>query len=157
LFGLGLFGYFAARYLGNGLAWAGILITAALANLTNVLLHWDHAFNSLGASTAVFGALGLVTGFPIGSYLQTGNKINRRQWVIPLAGGIMLLAWLGSGNYPTDVAGHLWSFLYGVILASLVANFEIHSHLQKFAQRLLLFLTWITLSVSWTFALLSSG
>jgi membrane associated rhomboid family serine protease len=157
LFGMGLFGYFAARYLGNGLAWTGIILTAALSNLTNVFLHWDHAFLSLGASTAVFGALGLVTGFPIGSYLRSGNKINRRQWLIPLSGGVTLLAWLGSGNFPTDVAGHIWSFLYGLIAASTLARFKIHALIQKRAQRILLFLGWSLLLFSWALALASSG
>jgi rhomboid protease GluP len=157
LFGAGLFGYFAARYLGNGLAWTGIIICAALANATNVLLHWDNAYYSLGASTAVFGALGLVTGFPIGSFLKSGQKINRRQWIIPLAGGLMLLAWLGSGNFPTDVAGHLWSFFYGLIFVAALAKLGLHARVGPTAQRMWLALSWVLLANCWLLALLLSG
>ena len=138
LFGIGLFGYFTARYLGNGLGWLSILLTASLANLTNNLLHLDSAFYSLGASSAVFGALGLVTGFPIGSFFRTGDKITKRQWIIPLAGGLMLLAWLGSGDARTDVAAHLWSFIFGLILASGISKLNLQAAITKRGQIILL-------------------
>jgi rhomboid protease GluP len=152
IFGMGLFGYFAARYLGNGLGWLCILTTAALANFTNNLLHMDSAFYSLGASTAVFGALGLVTGFPIGSFLRTGDKITKRQWIIPLAGGLMLLAWLGSGDARTDVAAHLWGFLFGLFLATSIAKLEMQAIVPKSIQLVLLLICWIVILGSWIFA-----
>lgn len=153
LFGMGLFGYFTARYLGNGLGWMAILTAAILSNLTNVFIHTNSAFLSLGASTAVFGALGLVTGFPVGSYLKTGKQISKRQWLIPLTGGLMLLAWLGSGTARTDVAGHLWGFLAGLLLAGILARFEIHAKVSKKGQAVLLVATWTLLIVAWLFAL----
>ncbi len=153
LFGLGLFGYFAARYLGNGLGWLSILTTAALSNLTNVYIHWDHPFLSLGASTAVFSALGIVTGFPIGNFLKSGSKIDRRQWLIPLSGGVMLLAWMGSGNYLTDVAGHLWSFLWGLVGAMAMGRMGTQAGLGKRGQSILLSSTWVLLATCWLIAL----
>lgn len=153
LFGMGLFGYFTARYLGNGLGWMAILATACVSNLTNVIIHMDSDFLSLGASTAVFGALGLVTGFPVGSYLRTGRQISKRQWLIPLSGGLMLLAWLGGGTVRTDVAGHLWGFLAGLLLAGVLAKFEIHAKISKKGQAVLLVATWTLLILAWLFAL----
>jgi membrane associated rhomboid family serine protease len=153
LFGMGLFGYFSARYLGNGLGWLSILVTAALANLTNNILHLDSAFYSLGASSAVFGALGLVTGFPIGIFIRTGNTITKRQWIIPLAGGLMLLAWLGSGNERTDVAAHLWSFIIGLILATSIARLNLQAVITQGSQLILLLTSWILVIGSWIFAL----
>ena len=153
LFGIGLFGYFTARYLGNGLGWLSILLTASLANLTNNLLHLDSAFYSLGASSAVFGALGLVTGFPIGSFFRTGDKITKRQWIIPLAGGLMLLAWLGSGDARTDVAAHLWSFIFGLILASGISKLNLQAAITKRGQIILLSSSWIIIIGCWIFAL----
>ena len=157
LFGLGLFGYFAARYLGNGLGWLSILTTAALSNLTNVFIHWDHAFLSLGASTAVFSALGIVTGFPIGNYFKSGGKIDRRQWLIPLSGGLMLLAWMGGGNYLTDAAGHLWSFLWGLLAAAAMGKMGTQAALKKTGQSILLSFTWVLLAACWLLALSNSG
>lgn len=153
LFGLGLFGYFTARYLGNGLGWIAILTAAILSNLTNVVIHMNSAFLSLGASTAVFGALGLVTGFPVGSYLKTGRQISKRQWLIPLSGGLMLLAWLGSGTARTDVAGHLWGFLAGLLIAGVLARLEVHAKIKRRGQAVLLVATWTLLIATWMFAL----
>lgn len=152
LFGMGLFGYFAARYLGNGLAWISILLAAALSNLTNVLIHWESAFLSLGASTAVFAALGIVTGFPLGNYLKSHDPIDRRQWLIPFAGGLMLLAWMGGGDYLTDVAGHLWSFIYGLLAAITIGWTGLQARVVKRGQGLLLCSGWILIALSWILA-----
>tara|TARA_B100001123_G_scaffold415063_2_gene515210 strand:+ start:5907 stop:6842 length:936 start_codon:yes stop_codon:yes gene_type:complete len=152
LFGISLFGYFASRYLGNGLGWSNSVACAALANLTNVLLHTNTIYLSLGASTAVFSALGLVTGFPVGSYFRTGRPITNRQWVIPFAGGLMLLGWMGSGTYPTDVAAHLWGFIYGLFSAILLAKMKIHAWVSKKGQLILLGITWLILGVTWFLA-----
>ena len=57
-----LFGLFAGRLLGSGIAWFSILTTAVFGNLLNTLL-LDSAHRSIGASTAVFAALGLVAGY----------------------------------------------------------------------------------------------
>ena len=155
LFGMGMFGYFAARYLGNGLAWLSILFAAALSNLTNVLIHWGDTFLSLGASTAVFAALGIVAGYPLGSYLKSHRRIDKGQWLIPLSGGLMLLAWMGGGNYLTDVAGHLWSFLYGLSGAIGISWVGLHAHIQKKGQTILLGTSWLLIAVVWILALLS--
>ena len=130
-----------------------------MANLTNVFIHWDHTFRSLGASTAVFSALGIVAGFPIGNFLKSGIKIDRRQWLIPLAGGLMLLAWMGGGNYLTDVAGHLWGFLWGMVLAIAIAigKYASHTTLSKTAQKMFLSSMWLLLGSCWFLALSSSG
>jgi membrane associated rhomboid family serine protease len=157
LFGIVLFGHFSARYLGNGLAWTCIIATAALANMTNNLIHFSAPFFSLGASTAVFGALGLVTGFPVGSYFRTRDKITSRQWLVPLAGGLMLLAWLGSGNFPTDVAGHLWGFLWGLLCSAVLSFYCLHAKVSRWGQISLLAITWMTIAACWTLAFLNSN
>ena len=57
-----LFGLFAGRLLGSGVAWLTILLAGASGNLLNTLL-LDSAHRALGASTAVFAALGLIAGY----------------------------------------------------------------------------------------------
>jgi membrane associated rhomboid family serine protease len=67
----------------------------------------------VGASTAVFAALGLLAGFGWG---QTTTSRDRRlyRWA-PLFGGICLLVFLGSGatGQHVDVLGHLLGFAAG--------------------------------------------
>ncbi len=150
ILGISIFAYLCCRYMGNGLAWLLILLTAGLSNLTNDLLHAGEVYFSLGASTAVFAALGLLTGFPIGAYFRTKEPIMNRDWLIPFFGGCILFAWMGGGEFPTDVAGHFWSFLYGLGVAAVVAWSSIHTKLTVGFQRALLAATVLLLVVSWS-------
>lgn len=153
LLGISLFTYLSCRYMGNGLAWFLIVSLAGLSNLTNAFLRAGEPFFSLGASTAVFAALGLLTGFPIGAYLKTREPIQSRDWLIPFFGGCILFAWMGGGEFPTDVAGHLWSFVYGLVVATAVSSTGFHSRLSNAHQKILLSLTWGLLAASWIIAL----
>lgn len=153
LLGLSIFSYLACRYMGNGLAWVLILLTASLSNLTNDLLHIGEPYFSLGASTAVFSALGLIAGFPFGCYMRSREPIQTRDWLIPFVGGCVLFAWMGGGDFPTDVPGHLWSFLYGLAAALIVAACGIPGKLSKGTQRALLAAALLVLAAAWLWAL----
>ena len=153
LLSISVFGYLCCRYMGSGLAWLLILLAASMANLTNVLLRLDEAFFSLGASTAAFAALGLLTGFPIGTYLRSQEPMTTRDWLIPFFGGCVLFAWLGGGDFPTDVAGHLWSFAYGLALSIIVSWISLYAKISKQLQGGLLGLNSIILVGAWGLAL----
>ena len=64
-------------------------------------------FISVGASTAVFGALGVLAAL---------RQHRRRAWV-PLGAGLALLAFLGTSKR-ADLAGHLCGFACGVLLGA---------------------------------------
>ena len=155
LLGIVVFAHLCCRYMGNGLAWLMILCSATLANLTNVGMHWGEVYRSLGASTAVFAALGLLTGFPIGSYFRSREPILSRDWLIPFLGGCFLFAWMGGGEFPTDVAGHLWSFAYGLISAVIIAATAVYTKLNHRHQSLGLFVVGSVVAVCWILALTS--
>ena len=105
-----LFGLFAGRILGSGVAWFAIVTTGALGNLLNTLvLSPDH--RSIGASTAVFAALGIVAG-----YVWRGKLMSQERWVYrngPIVGGLALLMYTGTGDKNTDIGAHLFGFLCG--------------------------------------------
>ena len=109
-----LFGLFAGRLLGAGVAWLTILVCAASGNLLNtLLLASEH--RSIGASTAVFAALGLVAG-----HVWHGRLMPRDRWVFrvgPVVGGIALLAYTGMGgglpDRQVDVGAHVMGFVCG--------------------------------------------
>lgn len=105
-----LFGGLAARLVGGGVAWLGIVIAAALGNTLNtVLLESTH--RSIGASTAVFAALGLLGGFVWRSKLMAQD---RWAWRLgPVVGAIALLAYTGTGDAQTDIGAHLSGFVCG--------------------------------------------
>lgn len=110
LFGV-VAGMGAGRLLGPGVAWASILAAGALANYVEILVA-PHAHRAVGASTAVFAALGLLTGLAWRHRLT----LRERRWyaVAPLIAGICLLTLLGAGNAHVDVLGHALGFLFGV-------------------------------------------
>ena len=105
-----LFGLFAGRLLGSGVAWFSILIAAVAGNLLNTyLLTADH--RAIGASTAVFAALGLVAG-----YVWRAKLFSQERWVFrngPIVGGLALLMYTGTGGPNTDIGAHFFGFVCG--------------------------------------------
>ena len=105
-----LFGLFAGRILGSGVAWFTIVVTGAMGNLLNTLL-LETAHKSLGASTAVFAALGVVAG-----YVWRAQLMSQERWVYrngPIVGGLALLMYTGTGDENTDIGAHLFGFICG--------------------------------------------
>ncbi len=106
-----LFGLFAGRYVGYGVAWLSILLAAAVGNSVNTLL-LDEVHKSIGASTAVFAALGLAAGYAWRSRAFQGSHWTARYG--PVVGGFALLMFTGMGDENTDVGAHLMGFLAGL-------------------------------------------
>jgi membrane associated rhomboid family serine protease len=116
-FGL-LFGLFAGRLMGSGVAWLAIVVTAASGNALNTLL-LESTHRAVGASTAVFAALGLVAG-----YVWRGKLMRQDRWpyrIGPIVGGFALLMYTGTGTENTDVGAHLMGFLSGLTGGMLLA------------------------------------
>ncbi|MDX1515966.1 MAG: rhomboid family intramembrane serine protease [Woeseiaceae bacterium] len=115
-----LFGLFAGRLLGSGIAWFAIVVTAAAGNLLNTLL-LESAHRSIGASTAVFAALGLVAGFVWRARLMSQERWPYR--VGPIVGGVALLMYTGTGDANTDVGAHLMGFVCGFLGGVVLVRF----------------------------------
>jgi len=98
-----------ARSVGPGVASAVMLLSGVAGTLAAAGL-LRHDFVSIGASTAVFGALGALAALP---------RDSRRVWM-PVFGGLALLAFLGTSKR-ADVAGHLCGFASGVLIGAVVA------------------------------------
>jgi rhomboid protease GluP len=104
------FGLFAGRLLGSGVAWLSIVLAAASGNALNTLF-LDASHRSIGASTAVFAALGLVAG-----YVWFGKLMSQERWSNrygPIVGGLALLMYTGTGGENTDIGAHLLGFVSG--------------------------------------------
>ena len=106
-----LFGALAGQYLGSGVAWATILIAAGLGNALDLLL-LPPAHRAIGASTAVFAALGLI-GALMWRMGAPGASSRARRFA-PLIGASVLLAYIGTGDAQTDAVAHLTGFVAGV-------------------------------------------
>jgi membrane associated rhomboid family serine protease len=116
VFGI-MFGLFAGRLLGSGVAWLTIVLAAATGNALNTLL-LESTHRAVGASTAVFAALGLVAGF-----VWRGKLMAQDRWAYrygPIVGGFALLMYTGTGGERTDIGAHLMGFLCGLFAGMLL-------------------------------------
>lgn len=109
VFGI-FFGIFAGRLLGSGVAWLAIVVAGAMGNATNMLL-LESTHRSIGASTAVFAALGLLAGFVWRGQLMAQDRWSYRYG--PVVGGLALLMFTGTGGPDTDIGAHLLGFVCG--------------------------------------------
>lgn len=109
LFGV-VAGVAAARLLGPGVAWLSILGSAALANYAEIILA-PASHRAVGASTAVFATLGLLTGVASRQRLTLRERLWYR--FAPLIAGVCLLTLLGAGDAHVDVLGHALGFVFG--------------------------------------------
>ncbi|HVS17216.1 MAG TPA: rhomboid family intramembrane serine protease [Planctomycetota bacterium] len=121
-----LFVGLASQVLGTGLALAATFCAGFLGNLINAWVQ-DPAHGSIGASTAVFGALGVLIGHR--ARHRRANQRGGLRW-IPIAAGVSLGLWLGVGESgPTpeqgsriDILAHVFGFLAGIGLGVLRAG-----------------------------------
>ncbi|NCC24193.1 MAG: rhomboid family intramembrane serine protease [Deltaproteobacteria bacterium] len=109
--GLAVFVGTASRRLGPGPAW---LLTLAAGILGNVLNAWIRGPGhlSIGGSTAVFGAVGILSGMAVSLDLP-------QRWTragVPVAAGLGMLAMLGTAGERTDLLAHLFGFVAGLAL-----------------------------------------
>ncbi len=112
------------HFIGYGAGWLFILLSGSLGNLLNAWTHAGRGHASIGASTAVFGTLGLVVGLSISrQWRQVATRRPRKFWT-PLVGGIVLLGMLGTGGGRTDVTAHLFGFAVGAVTGGVLGVFE---------------------------------
>ena len=104
---------------GWGVGWLLILVSGISGNLINAYVY-EYGHNSIGASTAVFGALGLLSSYQFLKNIRTLSS--RFQILLPLGAGLALLAFTGSSSH-TDIMAHLFGFLSGVFIGLVYYGF----------------------------------
>lgn len=119
LIGLFVFGTAVCAVAGWGMGWLMILACGIAGNLVNAWMY-ESAHVSIGASTAVFGAVGILTGYQV---LSPGRPAARlRAALLPLACGLALLGMLGSSGERVDIMAHLFGFCCGLMAGLAVAR-----------------------------------
>jgi len=106
-----VFGGCVGRYLGSGVAWAIILLAAGAGNALDLAL-LPSSHRAIGASTAVFTALGVVAALLWRA--ESGRASTWARRYAPLIGAAVLLAYIGTGDAGTDAVAHLTGFIAGL-------------------------------------------
>jgi membrane associated rhomboid family serine protease len=144
------FGYLAAQQLGVGSAWLLIVGGAALANWLEAQLG-PAAHRAVGASTAVFTALGMLA-----AYTWRRRFHYRQNWARrwgPLVAGVVLLGWLGTEGEHTDLVAHALGFTVGCLIGATAAVAAMRRMLRRVPQWLGGLLAMAALLGAWVCAL----
>jgi len=104
---------FLCRELRSGPGWVLFLLAGTLGNLANAVVK-GFPHTSIGASTGVFGVVGI-----LGALRAVRDKrLNFRRTFAPVAAGLALLAFMGTGGERTDLGAHVFGFLAGLALGA---------------------------------------
>ncbi len=149
------FGYFIGRYFGTGVGWLAVLLSASLGNVVNSWLQ-SPAHRSIGASTAVFAALGMLV-----AYTWRRGFLRDTPWrsrIAPIVAGLGLLAFTGTAGENTDLGAHLFGFVAGVVLGLGIAHVVPISWLKSASvQRVCAALAAVLLAAAWVVGLRVAG
>jgi rhomboid protease GluP len=147
----GFFMLWLCREFGSGLGWTLCLMAGSAGNLLNAWLQHP-AHRSIGASTAVFGVLGIAATY---NFLRYRQHLGRRQ-LVPLAAACALLALLGVGEETTDIGAHLFGFGAGLALGAMMGTlFQRHERPGKMLNGALALISSAIVIFSWIQALSS--
>ena len=156
------FGYLASRLIGVGNTWLLVVVGAGVAN-------WIEAYFgpskhlSVGASTAVFTALGLLS-----AYSWQTRLAYPQRWALrwgPLIAGVILLSWTGTGGQSldqpesggggqsVDVLAHALGFGMGLCAGAVAARAAAARVLDRVPQWLVGLVALIPLVLAWVRAL----
>ncbi len=125
-----IFATMVSRRIGAGAALLTIVLAGALGNAANALYHFSDGHRSIGASTAVFGAVGILAAIQTLMVLGRSGEPDHRFKVVdllgPVIGGLALLGSLGSSPN-SDLGAHGFGFLAGVLVGG-VAGVLVQRH-----------------------------
>jgi len=134
------------RIVGPGVGTWLVVLSGVLGNAITALLTGD-GLDAVGASTAVLGAVGVLSGLAIVRTRRAAG-IRGRAW-LPLGAGLALLAMLGSGK-GTDLTSHLFGFVAGIALGATAAVLPLQP---RWRQYVLATTAIATVAGSWLLAL----
>jgi membrane associated rhomboid family serine protease len=95
--------------------WTLLAIASVVGNLAVAAVNFPQPYISVGASTAIFAGVGLLTGRAVRVAWRSSHPYRWRAMFVPLAAGLTVLALHGAGGQRVDVGAHLTGFLAGVV------------------------------------------
>nr|WP_321464920.1 rhomboid family intramembrane serine protease [uncultured Desulfobulbus sp.] len=134
-----------SRLIGYGSAWFLLVAMGSLGNWCNVI--WRHSPHlSVGFSTAVFAAVGILSGVQA----VRRRTVSWKDLMLPLGAGLALLALLGTEGERTDLGAHFFGFVCGLGAGMLIGATSILAWCRPaLGQRLFFALTFAIVLLCW--------
>lgn len=134
-----VFSAFLVPLLGPGVAWFSIVLSGVFGNLLNAWFYRRESHASIGASTAVFGALGILVAWQVTARVLAIRKFRAWELIVPVGAGLALLGYLGAGDAQarTDFMAHFWGFVAGAVLGAGIAGLRLEKRTTPAMQRVL--------------------
>lgn len=104
----------ALSAFGTARGWLLLLLAAVIGNFASAAFNGTEPYSSIGASTAIFGGLGLLTGRAIRVARNSIHPHRLRGMLVPLGAGLCVLALYGAGGQRVDLGAHLCGFAAGL-------------------------------------------
>lgn len=134
---------------GSGLSLLLLVVCGAFGNLLNIVVR-DQTHLSVGFSTSIFAAIGILSGMQ----LLAGHGSGLKSLLVPLGAGAALLAMLGAGGDRTDLGAHFYGFLCGLAVGMLARRTDLVRLANRTGRQLTLFaLSLIIIALTWNHAL----
>jgi rhomboid protease GluP len=111
--GIAIFLGAVSSLLGPGISCALVLLAGAGGNFVNALVQGSPHL-SIGASTSVFGAVGILGG--LGMARRRRQTMRRRRAWMPIVAALALLGLLGTEGQRVDIWAHFFGFVSGGFL-----------------------------------------
>ncbi len=102
--------------LGRARGWGLLALSSVAGNFAVAAMNYPAAYRSLGASTAIFAGLGLLTGRAIRIVVRADHPHRWRSVFVPLAAGLTVLGLYGAGGIHIDVLAHVTGFGAGLLI-----------------------------------------
>ena len=143
-----IFATAVCRALGPGVGLWLMLLAGAAGNAFNAALR-GAPHSAVGASTAIFGAVGTLGALQF----MTRSRLGVARWRawVPIAAALGLLAMLGTGA-DSDVLAHLFGFVAGAVLG-LASTMVLSAAPGRSVQTVLALTALATVAVAWLVAL----
>ncbi len=148
---------FLLPVLGSGWTWLCIVLAGGAGNWLNAWGHRDVEHLSIGASTSVFAALGILVAAQCAMRTLAVRKVRAREFLLPVGAGLGLLAYLGVGDQQTDYMAHFFGLLAGLPLGVAGVWLRLGAKTPDAAQRALAWSAAAMLGLCWRLAARHAG
>lgn len=146
----GIFVFMVCREMGSGFGWFCVLLSGIVGNVLNCYVQ-PLSHTSLGASTFIFGSVGMLAAVRSFQYGDPGTF----RKIVPFAAGLGLLSFLGSGGDNTDLGAHVFGFISGLVIGFGFRLFPgVNEHTWRKLNRLFGGMTLGVVLVAWAVALI---